>query len=266
VVWVEALTAELGTEAAPEVIEAADAGATAEQGAESGGVAVETFGGEGVLSLFETLFKEGSPLGGLRPCGRIGLGCDEIAATYEDLGAAFVPVNVFDGDREERGAIDPGGEMAESSLEPGWAFAGIGEAALGRDPEYRVGVLEDGARVVKERDRTAGCAGFDGEEPEVFEERIAFEGEAIDGSEGVAMRVEGSDEEQADERIPPGGVIGEDDEWLLIGGGGRRAGDGEADGVKVTAKVTACIGREKGYRPWTWLGWSSLLDDPGCRA
>jgi len=70
--------------------------------------------------------------------------------------------------------------------------------------------LPDEARIacaVRRNDRATRRILFDAEEAEVLEEAVALYHRGVDRRKGHAARDEFAGEKQAEERVPPGGVV-----------------------------------------------------------
>ena len=130
--------------------------------------------------------------------------------------------------------------MAETRLGNSQAFAHIGEAALRRDRQQRIWRAENGFGGAEKLNGPAPAALLHAKEPKPAKHLVALEHRGIDRGEDRAIREELSLQHQADERVPPRGVIGVEDqrESACVR---RQAGARHAQRVKVAADVAARI-------------------------
>ena len=130
------------------IVDAANAGLAADQCLECGGVAALGFTSQGVLGAGQGRFNAGPPLLN----GSVGAPFDNDgwAEPGQRFGMALFPEGILQSQRQNDSPFQATCEMSHSRLNARRAFARVGKAALGRDPERGPRSSEDRAAGAEE--------------------------------------------------------------------------------------------------------------------
>jgi hypothetical protein len=209
------LAGQLGAKATPIFVNGAGAGAAGQERFEGGEVVAGDESSEFLLGLGERVLEFGRELRNGKRSGRVEI--KWLAAENEGLGETFLDEGIFDGEGKYAAWAELMEERGESGLKMR-LLADIGEATLRRDPEHGVGAAEEDGRRAQELAGSARSALLDGEETEAAEEAILLERGCIHRSVVVDGGEQAVGEEQAEQGVPPGGMVEDDD----VGDAGAR--------------------------------------------
>ena len=162
-------------------------------------------GRQRLLGLLERGFQVRGPGG--RQARRLPRDFDGPAEVQQRLRSAFLPVGDLEGQRQEHRALELRSQVAEPGLEAGGALAHVAEPPLGRQPERGIRSAQDGSRHAQKTRRAAGRIGFNAEKPQSRKEAVAREHRGLDGREAAALREKRGAYQQAQERVPPRGMV-----------------------------------------------------------
>jgi hypothetical protein len=192
----------------------------------------------------QALGQQGIPFGH----AAIDVGHDRIAETGQGFRCALVPERKLQRQRDGDHVRMLVQQMRDSGTQLDGTLTGVGEAALGGDPQDGVGGAQDAGADLEELHRAAPCARLQPEHADAPQDVVAAERVSLHGGVAAAAREGARLQQHAHHRVPPGWMVGIDDD-ALVGIERWHAAMGQSDTVEVPPGMAAHIGcHEPGYK------------------